>query len=84
MAAKAPPAKEVRNESEGHPSAARAKAPGRSESGGRCRNAPGHSKERLPDQETVKVTEKESELEAEAPSSGESDIEALLARLRAL
>lgn len=102
-AVKAPPAKEVHNEPEGHPSAARAKTTACSESGHRYRNTPGHSygldRERVMERETVKPTEKEIEVEAEPlafqPSStgaavsscgtnGESDVEALLAKLRAL
>ncbi|XP_054869567.1 protein diaphanous homolog 3-like isoform X2 [Amphiprion ocellaris] len=101
-AAKAPPAKEAHNESEGHPSAARAKASACSEPGRRNRNIPGYSyglnRERVVEAEMVKVTEKEPEVEADTPASqpssgpavsscgtnGESDVEALLARLRAL
>ncbi|KAI3377530.1 hypothetical protein L3Q82_008697 [Scortum barcoo] len=102
-AVKATPAKEAHNESEGHPSAARAKAASCSESGRRYRNTPGHSywldRERVVDREMVRPTEKEREVEAEPsaiqPSStdatvsscttnGESDVEALLAKLRAL
>ncbi|XP_049903621.1 protein diaphanous homolog 3-like isoform X1 [Epinephelus moara] len=100
---KAPPAKEAHNESEGHPSAARAKAAACSESGRRYRNTPGHShwqdRERVVERETVKSTGREMEVKAEPlasqPSStgaavsscsanGESDVEALLAKLRAL
>ncbi|XP_074470746.1 protein diaphanous homolog 3-like isoform X2 [Sebastes fasciatus] len=100
---KAAPAKEAHNESEGHPSAARAKAAACSESGRRYRNAPGQShwldRERVVERETIKPTEKMTEVEAEVPASqpsstgaavsscstnGESDLEALLARLRAL
>ncbi|XP_059208190.1 protein diaphanous homolog 3-like [Centropristis striata] len=100
---KAPPAKEAHNESEGHPSAARAKAAACSEPGRRYRNAPGHShwldRERVVERETVKPTEKEMEVEARPPAfqpsstgaavsscstNGESDVEALLAKLRAL
>ncbi|XP_037607789.1 protein diaphanous homolog 3-like isoform X2 [Sebastes umbrosus] len=100
---KAAPAKEAHNESEGHPSAARAKAAACSESGRRYRNAPGQShwldRERVVERETIKPTEKMTEVEAELPASqpsstgaavsscstnGESDLEALLARLRAL
>lgn len=100
---KAPPAKEARNESEDHPSAARAKAAACSESGRRYRNAPGHSywldRERVVEREMVKPTGKEMEVEAEHPAfhpsttgaavsscstNGESDVEALLAKLRAL
>ncbi|XP_056235641.1 protein diaphanous homolog 3-like isoform X1 [Seriola aureovittata] len=102
-AVKASPAKEAHNESESHPSAARAKAAACSDSGRRYRNAPGHSygldRERVVEREAVKVTEKEMEVEAEPPAlqpsstgaavnscstNGESDVEALLARLRAL
>ncbi|XP_075934011.1 protein diaphanous homolog 3-like [Anarhichas minor] len=100
---KAPPAKEAHNESEGHPSAARAKAAACSESGRRYKNTLGHSRwldrERVVERETVKPPEKEMQLEAEPPAfqtssagaavsdcstKGESDLEALLARLRAL
>ncbi|XP_031702229.1 protein diaphanous homolog 3 [Anarrhichthys ocellatus] len=100
---KAPPAKEAHNESEGHPSAARAKAAACSESSRRYKNTPGHSRwldrERVVERETVKPPEKEMQLEAEPPAfqtssagaafsdcstKGESDLEALLARLRAL
>ncbi|XP_033972815.1 protein diaphanous homolog 3-like isoform X1 [Trematomus bernacchii] len=95
---KAPPPKEAHNDSEGHPSSARAKEAGR-----RYRNnpAPSHwlSRERAGDRETVRSTEKEMEVEKELPSlllsstvpavnscssNGESDVEALLAKLRAL
>ncbi len=104
---KAPPAKEAHNESEGHPSAARAKAVACLESGRRYRNTPGHSylldRERVVEREAVKLTEKQREVEAEPPSfqpsfqpsstgaavsscttNGDSDVEALLAKLRAL
>ncbi|XP_028433012.1 protein diaphanous homolog 3 isoform X4 [Perca flavescens] len=100
---KAPPAKEAHNESEGHPSAARAKTAACSESGRRYRNTPSHShwldRERVVERETVKLTENKMEVEAEPPafqpsstaaavsscsSNGESDLEALLAKLRAL
>ncbi|XP_070683835.1 protein diaphanous homolog 3-like [Pempheris klunzingeri] len=102
-AVKAPPAKEAHNESEGHPSAARAKAAVCSESGRRYRNTPSHSycmdRERVVERETIKPNEKEMEVEAELPAfkptstraavsscstNGESDVEALLAKLRAL
>lgn len=89
-AVKAPPAKEAQNESLGHPS--RAKAAACSESGRRYRNAPGLG--HWLDRETARPPEKEKEVQAEAPAfrsspagaavSGESDLEALLARLRAL
>ncbi|XP_078102577.1 protein diaphanous homolog 3-like isoform X4 [Sander vitreus] len=100
---KAPPAKEAHNESEGHPSAARAKAAECSESGRRYRNTPSHShwldRERVVEREMVKLTENKMEVEAEPPafqpsstaaavsscsSNGESNLEALLAKLRAL
>ncbi|XP_042341662.1 LOW QUALITY PROTEIN: protein diaphanous homolog 3-like [Plectropomus leopardus] len=100
---KAPPAKEAHNESDGHPSAARAKAAACSDSGRRYRNTPGHSqwqdRERVVERETVKPPEKEMEVKAEPPAfqpsstragvsscstNGESDVEALLAKLRAL
>ncbi|XP_041847658.1 protein diaphanous homolog 3-like isoform X2 [Melanotaenia boesemani] len=101
--AKAPPAKEARNESEGHPSAARIKASASSESGRRNRNAPGHvyglDRERVVEREMVRVMEKETDVDEEAPAfqpsssgpavsscdaNGEADVEALLAKLRAL
>ncbi|XP_039988200.1 protein diaphanous homolog 3-like isoform X2 [Xiphias gladius] len=100
---KASPAKEAHNESEGHPSAARAKAAVCAESGSRYRNTPGHryglDRERVVERETVKLSEKEVEVEAQPPAfqpsstgaavsscstNGESDVEALLAKLRAL
>ncbi|XP_054467235.1 protein diaphanous homolog 3-like [Anoplopoma fimbria] len=100
---KAAPAKEAHNESEGHPSAARAKAAAGSEAGRRYKNTQSHShwlgRERVVERETVKPPEKETEVEAEPPAfqsssagtpgsgcstNGESDLEALLARLRAL
>ncbi|XP_044051300.1 protein diaphanous homolog 3-like [Siniperca chuatsi] len=92
-AVKAPPAKEAHNESEGHPSAARARA-SCSESSRSYRL----DRERAVERETVK-NEKEMEVEAEPPAfqpsstgaavnscstNGESDVEALLAKLRAL
>ncbi|XP_034412722.1 protein diaphanous homolog 3-like isoform X3 [Cyclopterus lumpus] len=87
--AKAPPAKEAHNESQGHPS--RAKAAACSESGRRYKNTPALS--HWLDRETARKTpekekEKEVEAEVEAPAgaavSGGSDLEALLAKLRAL
>ncbi|XP_034723820.1 protein diaphanous homolog 3-like isoform X3 [Etheostoma cragini] len=102
---KASPAKEPRNESECHPSAARAKAAACSEPGRRYRNTPSHShwldRERVVERETVKLTENKMGVEAEPPafqhsstataaavsscsSNGESDLETLLAKLRAL
>nr|XP_054588378.1 protein diaphanous homolog 3 isoform X2 [Nothobranchius furzeri] len=102
-AAKAPLAKEARNESDSRPSADRAKVSGCLESGGRYGIASGHSsrleRNRGVEREMVKVTEKELEVEAENPSlqpsssgpavsscntTAESDVEALLAKLRAL
>lgn len=98
-AGKASSAKESRNESEGHPSAAKSQASSSIESGRRNRNPPGQNygleRERVVERETLKGTKKEVEVEAEAlqPSSsavssfnanGESDVEALLAKLRAL
>nr|XP_019935293.1 PREDICTED: protein diaphanous homolog 3 [Paralichthys olivaceus] len=102
-AAEAPPAKGAPAEPEGHPSAARAKAAACTESGRRYRNTPGHryglDRERVVERETVKVTEREMNVEAEPPglqtssagasvsscsTNGESDVEALLAKLRAL
>lgn len=96
-AAKASSAKESRNESEGHPSAARSQASSSLESGRRNRNPPGHSygleRERVVEREVLKGSKKEVEAEALQPSSsavssinanGEPDVEALLAKLRAL
>ncbi|XP_047220118.1 protein diaphanous homolog 3-like isoform X2 [Girardinichthys multiradiatus] len=95
-AAKAPAAKEVRNESEGHPSVARAKASACFEVGRKYKNTPGHScgldREQAAEREMVKLAEKKTEIEAEtsaiqpspADANGEPDVEALLARLRAL
>lgn len=100
---KAPSAWEAHNESESHPSAARAKAAVGSESGRGYRNVAGHGygldRERV--LERVKATEKEMEVgtgSAGTPAfqssfsptvsscgtNGESDVEALLAKLRAL
>lgn len=93
---KAPHAREAHNESEGHPSAARAKAAVCSESGRRYKNTQGAGlwldRERVVERARVKPPEKQTEVQAEAPASqtsssgadGESDLEALLARLRAL
>ncbi|KAK2853873.1 hypothetical protein Q5P01_006534 [Channa striata] len=100
---KAAPAKEAPNESEGHPSAARAKAAACSESDHRYRNTPGKSyrpeRERVVERETVRPAERKMEVEAaplafQSSSTGaavsscsanaESDVEALLAKLRAL
>ncbi|XP_026021002.1 protein diaphanous homolog 3 isoform X3 [Astatotilapia calliptera] len=103
-AVKAPSAREAHNESESHPSAARAKAAVGSESGRGYRNVAGHGygpdRERV--LERVKATEKEMEVgtgSAGTPAfqsssfsptvsscgtNGESDVEALLAKLRAL
>ncbi|XP_076586660.1 protein diaphanous homolog 3-like [Chaetodon auriga] len=92
---KAPPAKEAHNESEGHASAAQSKAAACSESGHRYRNPRGNSywldRERVVEREMVKPTEKAMEVDAEPPAAvsscstnGESDVEALLAKLRAL
>ncbi|MEQ2234263.1 hypothetical protein ILYODFUR_030119 [Ilyodon furcidens] len=95
-AAKAPAAKEARNESEGHPSVARAKASACFEVGRKYKNTPGHScgldREQAAEKEMVKPAEKKPEIEAEtsaiqpssADANGEPDVEALLARLRAL
>ncbi len=102
-AVKAPPAKEAHNESEGQPSAARSKAAACSESGRQYRRTPGQNycldRERVVERETVRLTVKETEAEAEPPAcqpsptvapvsscstNGESDVEALLAKLRAL
>ncbi|KAM9861067.1 protein diaphanous homolog 3-like [Aulostomus maculatus] len=96
-AGKAPPAKEAHQESEGLPCAgAQAKAAVCSESGRRYRNAPGHSyglgRERVVEREMVKLIQTDVECPAVQPSpaattsscNGESDVEALLARLRAL
>ncbi|KAM4744231.1 protein diaphanous homolog 3-like isoform 3-T3 [Anableps anableps] len=95
-ASKAPPAKEVRNESEGNPSVARAKASACSEVGQKYKNTLGHScgldRERAVEREMVKLAEKKLEIKVESPilqtspadANGEPDVEALLARLRAL
>nr|XP_043886532.1 protein diaphanous homolog 3-like isoform X2 [Solea senegalensis] len=102
-AVEAPPAKEVRDESAGHPSAARAKPAASTEPGRRYKNMPGHTygveRERVVERETVKVTEKQRDVEAERPvfqssstgapvnscsTNGDTDVEALLAKLRAL
>ncbi|KAL6112916.1 diaph3 [Pungitius sinensis] len=88
-AVKAPRAREAHNESEGHPSKAAACA----ESGRRCKNTAGGGhwldRERVVERARVKPPEKQTEVQAEAaacqtPADGESDLEALLARLRAL
>ncbi|XP_030017284.1 protein diaphanous homolog 3-like isoform X2 [Sphaeramia orbicularis] len=93
-AVKAPPVKEAHNESEGHPSGGRAKAAACLESGRRYKNTSGHcygpDRERLVERETVRAFQKEREGEGAPPTSqmsstnGESDVEALLAKLRAL
>lgn len=95
-ATKAPPAKEVRGDSEGYPSVARAKASACSEVGQKYKNTPGHScgldRERATEREMVVPAEKKQEIKAESPvlqpsladANGEPDVEALLARLRAL
>ncbi|XP_030581251.1 protein diaphanous homolog 3 isoform X2 [Archocentrus centrarchus] len=105
-AVKAPPAQEAHNESESHPSAARAKAAVGSESGRRYRNVAGHGygldRERVVERGMVKVSEREMEVGAgsvgtpafqtssfsptvsSCGTNGESDVEALLAKLRAL
>ncbi|XP_070824516.1 protein diaphanous homolog 3-like [Chaetodon trifascialis] len=90
-----PPAKEAHNESEGHPSAVRTKAAVCAESGHRHRNPRGNSywldRERVVEREMLKPTERTMEVDAESPTAvsscstnGESDVEALLAKLRAL
>ncbi|XP_062417701.1 protein diaphanous homolog 3-like isoform X1 [Pungitius pungitius] len=88
-AVKAPRAREAHNESEGHPSRAAACA----ESGRRCKNTAGGGhwldRERVVERARVKPPERQTEVQAEAaacqtPADGESDLEALLARLRAL
>lgn len=97
VAAKAPPARGAHHEPEDRPSAAQAKANACSESGRRFKHTAAHrhgqDREKVVDRETVKELEKETRIEAEPaavqPSStcsanGESDVEALLARLRAL
>ncbi|KAM3626177.1 uncharacterized protein V6R79_024140 [Siganus canaliculatus] len=93
---KAPAAKEGQNEREGHPSAARSRAAVCSEPGSRYRNPTGHisclDRERVVERELVMAAEKEVEADAELPAfqmtscgaNGESDVETLLARLRAL
>lgn len=95
-AAKTPAAKDVHGDSEGFPSAARAKASAGSEVGQKYKNTPGHScgldRERAAEREMVVPAEKKTEIKAESPvlqpsladASGEPDVEALLARLRAL
>ncbi|KAM8894432.1 protein diaphanous homolog 3-like isoform 2-T2 [Spinachia spinachia] len=95
-AVKAPRAREAHNQSEGHPSAARAKAAGCSESGRRYKNTAGAGhwldRETGVERARVKPPDAQTEVPAEAPASqtsssgpeGESDLEALLARLRAL
>lgn len=90
-------ANEARNEAEGQQAASQPKVAPCSESGRRYRNPAGHSswleRERVLDKETVKAVE--SEPAAFQPTSGdaalsscstngESDVEALLAKLRAL
>ncbi|CAB1431989.1 unnamed protein product [Pleuronectes platessa] len=90
-------------EPQGHPSAARSRAAACTEPGRRYRHTPGPGygldRERVVERQTVKVTEREMYVEAEAPvlqtsstgapvgscgTNGESDVEALLAKLRAL
>lgn len=95
MAAKAPPAKEVRSESEGHPSVTKAKASACSEAGHKYKHTPGHScgldRDQAEEREVVKLAEKKTDevgnhasLSSSAEENGEPDVEALLARLRAL
>lgn len=85
----------MRNESEGYPSVARAKASACSEVGQKYKNTPGNSRgldrERAADREVVKLAERKPEMKVESPvlqtaadANGEPDVEALLARLRAL
>lgn len=96
-AVKASHANDARNEAEGQQAAPQPKVAPCSESGRRYRNPAGHSswleRERVLGKETVKVVE--SEPAAFQPTSGdaalssctthgESDVEALLAKLRAL
>ncbi|XP_034536454.1 protein diaphanous homolog 3-like isoform X1 [Notolabrus celidotus] len=95
-AVKAHAGKETHNESEGHPSAARDKASAGSESGRRYRNNAANScwmdRERVVERELLRSAEREVvEVEAEPSTAavscgtnGESDVEALLAKLRAL
>ncbi|KAF7655748.1 hypothetical protein LDENG_00051250 [Lucifuga dentata] len=99
VATKAPPAREPHYQAEDHPSAAQAKTAACSESGHRFRHTPGHhhglDRETAAEKELVKKVEKEMKVEPSAfqPSSTcsttsstseESDVEALLAKLRAL
>lgn len=103
---KAHAAQEAHNESESHPSAARAKAAAGSESGRRYRNVAGHGsgldREKVVERGVVKVTEREMEVGAgsvgtpafqsssfsptvsSCGTNGDTDVEALLAKLRAL
>lgn len=84
------PFKEAHNETGGHPSTGRAKA----EAGRRSRHPPGPSGERAIDREVIKGGESERQVEAEpavtqttpaaTTGGGGTDVEALLARLRAL
>lgn len=84
------PFKEAHNETEGHPSTGRAKA----EAGRRNKHPPGPDRERAIDREVIKGVERERQVEAEPAviqttpavtiGSGDTDVEALLARLRAL
>lgn len=84
------PFKEAHNETVGHPSTGRAKA----EAGRRNKHPPGPDRERAIDREVIKGGEKERQVEVEPAviqttpavtiGSGDTDVEALLARLRAL
>lgn len=96
-APKAPTFKAAHNKSEGQPSAARTKT---AEPGRRDKNTSGHiygtDRERPLDREAFKAVERERQVEVEPPaahtpstaamtvSNSETDVEALLARLRAL
>ncbi|XP_076011613.1 protein diaphanous homolog 3-like [Genypterus blacodes] len=97
VVAKAAPAREAHYQQEDHPSAAQAKTAACSESGRKFKHTPAHrhgqDRERVADKETDKEVVKERRVEAEpAPAqpastcstNGEPDVEALLARLRAL
>ncbi|CAF99770.1 unnamed protein product [Tetraodon nigroviridis] len=96
-AVKASHANEARNEAEGQQSASQPKAAVCSESGQRYRNPMGHSswvdREKVSEKETGKAVDPEpaapSPTSGDAPvgsrsTNGESDVEALLAKLRAL
>lgn len=96
-AVKASHANEGRNDAEGQSSASQPKVAAFPETGRRYRNPAGHSswldRERVLEKETVKVAEREPEAFQPTPgdgavsscsTNGEPDVEALLAKLRAL